>query len=281
MQVMVHGGAGRRPAGCEEEVRRALLKALDAAFENEEDALAAAVAAVVVLEDEPCLNAGTGSALNRLGGVEMDAAVMAGEGLKFGAVAAIREVKNPVLVAREVMDSEHILLSGEGAVLFARERGFARYPEERLITERALSRWREAKRKGERGHGTVGAVVRDRRGRLAAATSTGGIVNKRPGRVGDTPLPGAGTYAEAGLGAASATGEGEFLARALVAYRAVSALIEVPPEEAAARALALAKELGGEGGLILVDAEGRLAASHTSPYMAYAWRGEEGEGVVV
>jgi len=278
---MVHGGAGRRPAGCEEEVRRALLKALDAAFENEEDALAAAVAAVVVLEDEPCLNAGTGSALNRLGGVEMDAAVMAGEGLKFGAVAAIREVKNPVLVAREVMDSEHILLSGEGAVLFARERGFPRYPEERLITERALSRWREAKRKGERGHGTVGAVVRDRRGRLAAATSTGGIVNKRPGRVGDTPLPGAGTYAEAGLGAASATGEGEFLARALVAYRAVSALKEVPPEEAAARALALAKELGGEGGLILVDAEGRLAASHTSPYMAYAWRGEEGEGVVV
>ncbi len=284
MRILVHGGAGRIEPDREEAVLAGVARARDAGWKvlaAGGSALDAAVEAVHVLEDDPHFNAGTGSALNRQGFVEMDAAVMAGEGLCFGAVAAVRDVQNPVLLAREVMDSEHVLLSGEGASLFARERGIPRYAPERLVTERALERWRRIRREGGRTSGTVGAVALDDRGRLAAATSTGGIVDKRVGRVGDTPLPGAGTYAEAGLGAASATGEGEYLARALVAYRAVAALAGLAPEEAARRALALAAELGGEGGLILLAADGGFAAVHTSPQMSYAWRGPEGEGAAL
>ena len=284
MRILVHGGAGRVEPEHEEAVLEGVRRARDAGWSVLEaggSALAAAVEAVRVLEDDPLFNAGTGSALNRQGFVEMDAAVMVGEGLRFGAVAAVRDVKNPILLAREVMDSEHILLSGEGASLFARERGIPRYPPDRLVVERALSRWQRVRRQGGRGSGTVGAVALDAKGQLAAATSTGGIVDKRVGRVGDTPLPGAGTYAEAGLGAASATGEGEFLARALVAYRAVSGLAALAPEESARRALALARELGGEGGLILLAADGRFAALHTSPQMSHAWRGPEGEGAAL
>ena len=281
MRILVHGGAGRIEPEWEEAVLSGVKRARDAGWAvlaSGGSALEAAVEAVRVLEDDPAFNAGTGSALNRQGFVEMDAAVMIGEGLRFGGVAAVRDVKNPILLAREVMDSEHILLSGEGASLFARERGIPRYPPEALVTERALARWQRIRRQGGRTSGTVGAVALDAQGRLAAATSTGGIVDKRVGRVGDTPLVGAGTYAEAGLGAASATGEGEFLARALVAYRAVAALKTRSPEEAADEALALARELGGQGGLILLAADGSFAAVHTSPQMSHAWRGPEGEG---
>ncbi len=281
MRIVVHGGAGRIEPEREEAVLKGVQRARDAGWAvlaAGGSALEAAVAAVRVLEDDPAFNAGTGSALNRQGFVEMDAAVMVGEGLRFGAVAAVRDVKNPVLLAREVMDSEHILLSGEGASLFARERGIPRHPPEALITERALRRWQKIRRQGGRTSGTVGAVALDAEGNLAAATSTGGIVDKRVGRIGDTPLVGAGTYAEAGLGAASATGEGEYLARALVAYRAVAALKDRDPEAAAREALDLARALGGEGGLILLAADGRFSAVHTSPKMSYAWRGPEGEG---
>jgi len=281
MRIVVHGGAGRIEPEREESVLKGVQRARDAGWAvlaAGGSALEAAVAAVRVLEDDPAFNAGTGSALNRQGFVEMDAAVMVGEGLRFGAVAAVRDVKNPILLAREVMDSEHILLSGEGASLFARERGIPRHPPEALITERALRRWQKIRRQGGRTSGTVGAVALDAEGNLAAATSTGGIVDKRVGRIGDTPLVGAGTYAEAGLGAASATGEGEYLARALVAYRAVHALKNQDPEAAAREALDLARALGGEGGLILLAADGRFSAVHTSPKMSYAWRGPEGEG---
>jgi len=284
MRIVVHGGAGRIDPETEEAVLAGVRRARDAGWEVLEkggSALEAAIRAVVVLEDDPVFNAGTGSALNRQGFVEMDAAAMDGEGLRFGAVAAIRDVKNPILVAREVMNSEHILLSGEGASFFARERGIPRHPPEALITERALARWQKIRRQGGRTSGTVGAVALDAQGRVAAATSTGGIVDKRVGRIGDTPLLGAGTYAEAGLGAASATGEGEFLARALVAYRAVAALKAHTPEEAAKEALSLARKLGGEGGLILLAADGRFAALHTSPQMSHAWRSPEGEGAAL
>uniref|UniRef100_UPI0025801C21 isoaspartyl peptidase/L-asparaginase n=1 Tax=Oceanithermus sp. TaxID=2268145 RepID=UPI0025801C21 len=128
---------------------------------------------------------------------------------------------------------------------------------------------------------TVGAVALDAEGRLAAATSTGGMVDQRVGRVGDTPLPGAGTYAEAGLGAVSATGSGEYFARALAAYRAASALREAPPDRAVRAALEAVARLGGAGGLILVDAQGRLAWHHTTPEMSVAWRTPAGEGAQI
>ncbi len=284
MLVLVHGGAGRIRDEDDARAIQGVEAARDAAWEVLKQgggALRAVIAAVRVLEDDPFFNAGTGSALNRDGFVEMDAAVMDGKDLSFGAVGAVRDVKNPVLLAEEVRNSEHVFLVGEGASRFARERGIPAYPNARLVTERALSRWQEVRRKKLRTSGTVGAVALDDAGHLAAATSTGGIVDKRVGRVGDTPLIGAGTYAEDGLGAASATGEGEFLARALVAYRAVVALGELAPEAAARAALERAQRLGGEGGLILVGADGRFAFMHTSPKMSYAYRSLEGAGAGV
>ncbi len=284
MVIVVHGGAGRVAPELEEAVLEGVAAARDRGWRvlaGGGSAVEAAVAAVAYLEDHPLFNAGTGSALNRQGFVEADAAVMDGATLGFGGVAGVRDVKNPIRLAREVLDAEPVLLAGEGASLFARERGIPAYDPAALVTERALERWREARRRKVRGSGTVGAVALDARGRLAAATSTGGLVDKPVGRVGDTPLVGAGTYAEAGLGAASATGEGEYLARALVAFRAVAGLAELGPEAAARRALERARTLGGEGGLILLATDGRFAAVHTSPQMSHAWRSPKGEGAAL
>ncbi len=281
MVILVHGGAGRVPEALREAVLEGVQRARDEGWRvlrQGGSAMDAVVAAVKVMEDDPVFNAGTGAALNRAGAAELDAAVMDGETLAFGGVAAVRDVKNPIELAREVMNSEHILLCGEGASAFARERGIPHHPPSLLVTEHALARWREVRKKGLKTSGTVGAVALDGQGRLAAATSTGGIVDKRVGRIGDTPLVGAGTYAEKGLGAASATGEGEFLARALVTYRSVSALRHQEPKDALFEALALAKALGGEGGIILVTADGRPVWHRTSPQMSFAFRSDDDEG---
>ncbi len=279
--VLVHGGAGRAEPGDEAPRLAGVARARDAAWavlEAGGTALEAAVRAVEVLEDDPNFNAGTGSVLNRDGFVEMDAAVMDGEVRAFGAVAAVRDVKNPVRLALEVMRSEHVFLAGEGASRFARERGFPPHDPRALVTPRQLERWSRGRRgAGGEKCGTVGAVVYGGRG-VAAATSTGGILDQRVGRVGDTPLPGAGTYAEAGLGAVSATGHGEFFARALAAYRSVAALREHGPQEAVQLALAEVGALGGSGGLILVTADGVLAWDHTTPSMTVAWRDAAGPG---
>ncbi|WP_293174126.1 isoaspartyl peptidase/L-asparaginase [Oceanithermus sp.] len=279
--VLVHGGAGRVEPGREALRLAGVARARDAAWavlEAGGAALEAAVRAVEVLEDDPDFNAGTGSVLNRDGFVEMDAAVMNGEGRTFGAVAAVRDVKNPVRLALEVLRSEHVFLAGEGASRFARERGLPAHDPRALVTPRQLERWSRARRgAGGEKSGTVGAVVYDGRG-VAAATSTGGILDQRVGRVGDTPLPGAGTYAEAGLGAVSATGHGEYFARALAAYRAVAALLEHGPQVAVRLALAEVEALGGSGGLVLVTADGVLAWDHTTPSMSVAWRDAAGAG---
>jgi len=280
--VIVHGGAGAVDEAEFAGRREGLRSAREAAWRVLEaggSAVEAAVAAVVILEDNPLFNAGLGSALNRDGEVEMDASVMDGTTRAFGGVAAVRDVKNPVELALEVMRSEHDLLVCEGASRFARERGIPSHRPEELITSRQLERWRKARRSG-RGEksGTVGAVVMDAGGRLAAATSTGGMVDQRAGRVGDTPLPGAGTYAESGLGAASGTGYGEYFMRALATYRAVSALPKMPPQEALAAALGQVAGLGGHGGMILIDANGRTYWLHDTPAMCVAWRDAAGEG---
>ncbi len=280
--VIVHGGAGQIDVGDCSSRKEGLRAAREAAWtvlQNGGGAVQAAVAAVVALEDDPQFNAGYGSVLNRDGFVEMDAAVMTAEERAFGAVAAVRDVKNPILLALEVLNSEHVLLAAEGASRFARERGIPSYDPARLTTQRQMQRWRRARRKElVEKSGTVGAVAMDAEGRMAAATSTGGMLDKRVGRVGDTPLPGAGNYAAAGLGAASGTGHGEYFARALAALRAVEALRNVDGDEAVRLAVAEVAGLGGHGGIILLDSAGITWWSHDIPYMGVAWRDSRGEG---
>jgi len=217
-------------------------------------ALDAAEAAVVVLEDNPLFNAGTGSTLNSLGKVEMDAAIMEGSTLSAGAVAAVQRIKNPIKLARRVMeDGRHVLLACEGAQSFARQIGFPECAPELLIVETERKRWEEK-------HGTVGCVALDGAGRIAVATSTGGIFKKLPGRVGDSPLLGCGTYADE-LGGVSCTGHGEAIMRIVMAKSTLELLKGgADPRAAANQAIVLlAKKTGSTGGLIVIDRQGRIA----------------------
>lgn len=279
--IVVHGGAGKISAERRAQRGDALRRALDAGWRVVTaggSALDAAVAAVKVLEDDPHFNAGLGSSLTRDGTVEMDAGVMDGRSLEVGAVALISRVANPVVLALEVLrHSPHIFLAGPAAEAFAQERGIPLVDPQTLITEerrRALA----ARLQAETAD-TVGAVALDLEGHLAAATSTGGLLGKWPGRIGDSPLVGCGFYAEDGLGACSTTGKGEAIARSLLAYRAVSLLPEAAsPYEAAERALAYLKQhTGGEAGLILLAPDGRVGVAWNTQDMSYAWRdpGEE------
>lgn len=292
--IAVHGGAGswadESVAGALEGVRGATRAAVEILSAGG-SALDAVVAAVVALEDDPAFNAGTGSALNLLGEAEMDACVMEGEGLRCGAVAALKRVRNPVRVARRVMEqTDHVLLAGEGALRFARAMGFADHDPvtagrlEDFQRRRAdtgadprLPRLKHLlKRHPEFAPGTVGAVARDRSGRLAAATSTGGLMLKLPGRVGDTPLPGAGTYATRHA-AASATGHGETILRHLATRSACDlAARGLAAPEAVVEALATL-EPHGYAGMIVVDTAGRIGVAHDTPAMPHAWCGEGGE----
>ncbi|HVV48660.1 MAG TPA: isoaspartyl peptidase/L-asparaginase, partial [Polyangia bacterium] len=247
-------------------------------------ALEAAVAAVVALEDDPRFNAGLGSALTIDGEVECDASVMAGDG-RAGAVGAVREVKNPVLLARLVMErTPHVLLVGAGAAALAAEAGWPPLPAGALVTPEMRDRWQAAltRRNAVTGGGTVGCVARDAAGRVAAATSTGGTMLKRRGRVGDSAVIGAGTYADDGAGAVSCTGLGEAFIRAVAAKQAVEAMrAGRAPAEAAREVLPAVRRHGGSGGLICVDGGGRLGLAFDTARMAHAWidaGGQAGQG---
>lgn len=268
--LVVHGGAGTWDV----EARVDAIRGVRAAAVSARRVLAAGgtaidavVAAVVALEDNPLFNAGTGACLNLDGEAEMDAQVMVGERLAAGAVAALARVRNPVLVARRVMErTEHVLLVGAGAQRFARAMGFDDYDP---VTPRARARWRE--RLAERG-GTVGAVARDANGSFAAATSTGGVSLKLPGRVGDTPVPGAGNYATP-FAAASATGHGELMLRTLATKR-VCDWIErgLGAQAAVDQVLAeMADTVGAEAGLIAVARDGEIGIAHGTPQMPFAY----------
>jgi L-asparaginase / beta-aspartyl-peptidase len=263
--IIVHGGAGpikddslpERLQGCKD-AALAGWKILDQGGSS----LDAVEAAVMALEDNSLFNAGTGSTLNSLGQIEMDAAIMEGESLRAGAVAAVSGIKNPIKLARQIMeDGRHVMLAGNGALMFARQIGFAEISSESLISERERNRWQNA-------HGTVGCVAFDREGKLAVATSTGGIFNKLPGRVGDSPLLGCGTYANK-HGAVSCTGHGEAIMRILMARAALEYLQNgIEPFEAARRAVGdLERLTGGSGGLILIDPCGRLAYARNTTHM--------------
>jgi len=274
--IIVHGGAGRIR---DEELPQRLAGCREAAVAGWEilqrggSSLDATEAAVVVLEDNPLFNAGTGSTLNSLGRVEMDAAIMAGDTLSAGAVGAVQKIKNPIQLARRVMeDGRHVLLVGEGAQLFARLNGFSECPADLLIVEAERKRWEEK-------HGTVGCVAVDGDGKIAVATSTGGIFNKLPGRVGDSPLPGCGTYAD-GLGGVSCTGHGEAIVRVVMAKSTLELLKNgADPQSAANQAIALlAEKTGSTGGLIIIDRQRRVGYARNTQRMPVCFV-SEGQGI--
>ena len=283
--IIVHGGAGERPPdGDEADAARRGCEAAVAAgmtlLSAGGSALDAVQAAVQQLENDPQFNAGVGSCLTREGTIEMDAAIMCGEALRLGAVAAVAGVRNPIVLARRVLEAgEHAMLVGAGALAFARELGVDLVPPDFHVTDKArrqlaveLARRQLPAAVPHRGSGTVGAVALDRFGHVAAATSTGGMIGKRVGRVGDSPIFGAGTYADDQAGAASATGHGERIMQVLLTKTAVDQLrAGAPPSEAAAAAIAaMFARTGGIGGIILVDRQGRLGYSCNSRSMAWA-----------
>jgi beta-aspartyl-peptidase (threonine type) len=289
--LAVHGGAGGRirelsdpdqdqhpddQDGGFDAGLRAAYTAGDQVLETGGSALDAVCAAVAVLEDDPLFNAGRGASLAADGSAELDAAVMTGEG-SAGAIAASRYARNPVRLARAVMErSAHLLLVGPSADLAAGW-GLRVEDPEYFVTDARRSQLARLQRLAADGprHGTVGAVARDRNGRLAAATSTGGMANQWQGRVGDSPVIGAGTYARDGLAAISCTGHGEAFIRGVVAYDIVARMRYRGIGLAEAVTETFAEELtahDASGGLVAVGADGTIVVAHNAPTMLAAYR---------
>jgi beta-aspartyl-peptidase (threonine type) len=283
--IAIHAGAGAVPRQSlsdvkERQYRASLESALDAGYavlERAGSSLDAVSTAVRILEDDPLFNAGRGAALTRDGAAELDAAIMDGKRQRAGAVACVRHVRNPIDLARRVMEkSRHVLLVGTGAEEFALEQGILLVANEYFQTEDRRQQL-ESARGGERvselvasPQGTVGAVAVDGGGNLAAATSTGGMTNKRRGRVGDSPIIGAGTYAKNGVCAVSATGEGEYFVRAVAAYHVCNAVEYrgLTLADAAREMLHdILRRLGGSGGIIAVDHGGRMVMDFSTQGM--------------
>jgi beta-aspartyl-peptidase (threonine type) len=307
LALIVHGGAGaiaperRAPAraGC-----HAAALAGWRILRQGGSALDAVQAAIMELEDNPGFNAGTGAVLTTDGRAQLDAGLMDGRTLDVGAVTNVERIKNPILVARKVLHSPHVLLAGIGAEQFAVAAGVALCDPAALVTPAQRARWQRGYRDGDDvnidaeatagqlvgvalsgttdlvddadRHGTVGAVAVDAEGRVVAGASTGGIAAKHPGRVGDTPLVGCGFYAEEGLGGVASTGHGEDFIRLLLAKRAVDYLGAGLSAQAAANAAigVLSQRLGGSGGLILLDAAGRVGCARNTAAMSFAYIAE-------
>ncbi len=295
--IAIHGGAGtirarEMTAEQEQAYRDGLTQALEAGrvvLERQGSAIDAVTAAVMALEDDPLFNAGRGAVYTTKRTQEMDAAVMDGRDRNAGAVAGIFGPRHPVLAARAVMEkTEHVMLAGDGANEFCREIGLEMKPAEWFFTERrmkALENEMERRRLGgeendpSRRHGTVGAVACDCFGHVAAATSTGGMTAKTPGRVGDSPVIGAGTWADDKTCAVSATGHGEFFIRYGAAHE-IDARIRWGKETLEEAANSVVKDLaqiGGEGGLIAVNAKGEVCLPFNSEGMYRAWMGVDGK----
>jgi isoaspartyl peptidase/L-asparaginase-like protein (Ntn-hydrolase superfamily) len=274
--LVIHGGAGVMKAL--NPARRSLyvggliraLDAGDAILKKGGASLDAVTAAVAALEDDPLFNAGRGAVYNEAGEHELDASIMDGATLRAGAVAAVRRIRNPVLAARAVMEkSPHVLLAGQGAEAFARKHGIALVRQGYFHTAERLEALKRGKR---RHHGTVGAVALDRHGNLAAATSTGGYTGKLRGRVGDSPVIGAGTYADNASCAVSGTGWGEAFIRVALAHEVSARMLHLKESvsEAARAALRKLARIGGDGGLIALDRRGNIAMPFNSEGMLRA-----------
>lgn len=298
--LAIHGGAGTITRGMmtpEKEAR--YLEGLQDALQqgkhilkNGGSAMDAVEAAVISLENNPLFNAGKGAVYNHEGRHEMDAAIMDGIDLRAGAVSCVYNVKNPVVLARTVMEkSEHVLLTGSGAEDFARLHGIQFENDDYFHDTFRYAQWREIAATDstqldhtERKFGTVGAVARDIHGNLAAATSTGGMTNKKWGRMGDTPIIGAGTYANNNTCAISCTGHGEYFMRAVVAYdiHCLMAYKGLSLKEAC-ETVVMDKlvKMGGEGGLIAVDHSGNIELPFNSEGMYRGWCRDDAENLLI
>lgn len=261
--IIVHGGAKTIAPQQEEAHRGGCLLALaagQAVLDAGGSAVDAVEMAIRALEDDPTFNAGHGAVLNDKGEVECDAAIMDGSDLSVGGVAAVSTLRHPISVAASMLPERPVLLVGHGAECFARAHNGEICAPGDLVVQRP----------GDPGCDTVGCVALDIHGHLAAGTSTGGLTGCHQGRVGDSPLPGCGLYADDAVGAVSLSGDGESLIRTTLAARLIHGLESVPPEPAIDLALARLAEVGGEAGLIVIDADGRIGWGHNSPQFAVA-----------
>jgi beta-aspartyl-peptidase (threonine type) len=290
IMFVMHGGAGAMKRSemspeLEKEYRAKLTEALEAGhriLKQSGTSLDAVETALRMLEDSPLFNAGKGAVFTHEGKNELDASIMDGSTLKAGAIAGVKHIKNPISLARMVMEkSPHVMMVGDGAEEFAKTQGVEFVPEKYFYTER---RWKELEKEKSKTdhHGTVGAVALDAAGNLAAGTSTGGMSNKRFGRVGDSPIIGAGTYADNESCAVSATGWGEYFIRASVAHdiAALVAYKNLPVAEAAQTVLDKVKRLGGDGGVIVLDRAGNFAMPFNTAGMYRGHIGPDGKAVV-
>lgn len=290
--IVVHGGAWDIPKKTWPEHIEGCRKGCQTGFvilQSGGTALDAVEAAVRQLESDPTFDAGCGSFLNEDGEVELDASIMDGTTLKAGAVAAVRRLLHPVTLARKIMDeTDHLLLVGTGAEKFARKIGMKPCPTSALLTGRELALWKKLKKRESfhahsvfagRPKGTVGAVALDSHGNLAAATSTGGTPHKMAGRVGDTPVIGAGTYADNILGVVSCTGWGEGIMRIGLARRVLNYLENGTSASGAVRkgVEEMRQRVDGYGGVILVTPKGQIGLYHNTPRMAFAYSDKDGE----
>ncbi len=313
LALIVHGGAGMIAPERYDAARDGCRAAAEAGWRILRDggsALDAVQAAIVALEDNPGFNAGTGAVLTADGRAQLDAGIMDGATLEAGAIAGVERIKNPIVLARAVLASPHVLLLGEGAEQFATESNIALCDPQELVTPMQKARWQRGYRAGDdvhvgsaeqklvavdadpegdsspqnghsaaavhaddTKHGTVGAVAVDAQGNIAGGASTGGIAAKHPGRVGDTPVVGAGFYAENGVGGVSSTGHGEDFIRLVLARRAAEYMGRGMPAQAAATAAIrlLSERVGGSGGLILLDSQGRVGYARNTSSMAHAY----------
>lgn len=300
---MVHGGAGTldhiktdREAVRYLESIRVILEHGREVLGRGGSAMEAVESCASLLEDDPLYNAGCGSVLNEDGKVELDAAIMDGRDLSAGAVAGVQNIANPIQLARLVLaKSEHVMLIGEGALRFADHCGVNLVPDHYFITKERIQQHKTAHQHGwlmldhednatadEQKLGTVGAIARDARGNLAAATSTGGLVNKQEGRVGDSPIIGAGVYADDESCAVSATGYGEDFMRTVLA-KTIADIIDFKGMKAAEATQAgidyLIRKVKGRGGVIVIDREGNCASRYTTKKMIHGWIEKSGETV--
>jgi beta-aspartyl-peptidase (threonine type) len=295
--LLIHGGAGLMRKNMTEGDEAAMRKALTQALTRGHEALAAGklaldavTAAITVLEDDPLFNAGKGAVFNHEGQNELDASLMDGATLMAGAVAGVHRVRNPILLARAVMEhSPHVMMVGDGAEAFAREQGIDLVDPSYFRTERRWQQLQQALKEDASGQahadtatakhfGTVGAVARDGHGHLAAGTSTGGMTDKRYGRVGDSPIIGAGTYANARC-AVSGTGWGEFYIRVSAAHEICARMAylgETPAQAGKAVIERQIPEMGGDGGAIVLGADGSMAFPFNTEGMARGWIGADG-----
>ena len=300
--LMVHGGAGALDNVKDDKTAFRYLESIRRTLEHGREvmelggsALQAVEACASLLEDDPVFNAGCGSVLNENGKVEMDAAIMDGRDLSAGAVAAVDNIANPAQLARLVMtESEHVMLIAEGAMRFADHCGMERVPEDYFYTTERVEQLRQARLQHkvmldhddsdadseDQKYGTIGAIARDPLGNLAAATSTGGIVNKRMGRVGDSPIIGAGVYADNETCAVSATGFGEDFMRSVIS-KTISDFMYMKGMDAKQATEAgieyLVRKVKGRGGVIVIDKDGNCSSGFTTKKMIHGWIEKGGE----